>query len=107
MARPLSLAPTGDPEWRGEGHMTEITRRTIVTGAAAATAAAVLPLGAMRPTRAAAPPAGKQAPGFYRYKLGDFELTQVTDGALSFPMPDGFVRNVPKEQALAAAEAAY
>jgi glyoxylase-like metal-dependent hydrolase (beta-lactamase superfamily II) len=87
--------------------MTEITRRTIVTGAAAATAAAVLPLGAMRPTRAAAPPAGKQAPGFYRYKLGDFELTQVTDGARTFPMPDGFVRNVPKEQALAAAEAAY
>jgi glyoxylase-like metal-dependent hydrolase (beta-lactamase superfamily II) len=57
--------------------------------------------------RAAAPPAGRQAPGFYRYKVGDFELTQITDGGRTIPMPEGFVRNVPKEQALAAAEAAY
>ena len=53
------------------------------------------------------PPLGKQAPGFYRYKVGDFELTQIADGARTFPMPDGFVKNVPKDQALAAAEAAY
>jgi glyoxylase-like metal-dependent hydrolase (beta-lactamase superfamily II) len=77
-----------------------------MTGAVAAAAgAAPLPIGA--PARAAAPAAGKQAPGFYRYKVGDFELTQIPDGARTFPMPDSFVRNVPKEQALAAAEAAY
>ena len=48
-----------------------------------------------------------QAPGFYRYKVGSFECTSINDGARSFPMPDTFVRNVPKEEALAAAEAAY
>src|SRR5262249_38283198 len=90
-----------------EGDMTNITRRNIMTGVAAAAAAAVAPLPAIRSPRAAAPAAGKQAPGFYRYRVGDYELTQIADGARTFPMPDGFVRNVPKEQALAAAEAAY
>jgi glyoxylase-like metal-dependent hydrolase (beta-lactamase superfamily II) len=87
--------------------MTELTRRTVLTGAMAASAAAAAPFIATSPARAAAPPAGKQAPGVYRYKVGEFECTSVSDGARTFPMPDGFVRNVPKEQALAAAEAAY
>jgi glyoxylase-like metal-dependent hydrolase (beta-lactamase superfamily II) len=87
--------------------MTEFTRRTVMTGAVAAAAAAAAPMSIGAPARAAAPAAGKQAPGFYRYKVGSFELTQITDGARTFPMPDSFVRNVPKEQALAAAEAAY
>jgi glyoxylase-like metal-dependent hydrolase (beta-lactamase superfamily II) len=56
---------------------------------------------------AAAPAAGKQAPGFYRYKVGSLECTSINDGSRSFPMPDTFVRNVPKAEALAAAEAAY
>jgi glyoxylase-like metal-dependent hydrolase (beta-lactamase superfamily II) len=94
----------------GEGDMSEFTRRDVMTGtaatAAAAAAAAILPWTG-QPARAAAPPAGKQAPGFYRYKVGTYELTQITDGGRTIPMPDGFVRNVPKEKALAAAEAAY
>jgi len=57
--------------------------------------------------RAAVPPAGMQAPGFYRYKVGSYECTSINDGARSFPLPDTFVKNVPKEEALAAAEAAY
>ena len=60
-----------------------------------------------RGTSGSAPAAGKQAPGFYRYKVGAYECTSINDGARSFPMPDTFVRNVPKEEALAAAEAAY
>jgi glyoxylase-like metal-dependent hydrolase (beta-lactamase superfamily II) len=60
-----------------------------------------------RPAGAAAPAAGKQGPSFYRYKVGSFECTSLSDGARTFPMPDTFVRNVSKEQALAAAEAAY
>jgi glyoxylase-like metal-dependent hydrolase (beta-lactamase superfamily II) len=56
---------------------------------------------------AATPAAGKQAPALYRAKLGDFEITQIADGARTFPMPDTFVKNVSKDQALAAAEAAY
>src|SRR5579864_6890854 len=71
--------------------MIELTRRALLADAA----------------RAAAPAAGKQGPGFYRYKVGDYELTQIADGARSFAIPDTFVRNVPKEQALGAAEAAY
>ena len=85
--------------------MTEITRRNELASALAASAAAAAPFAV--PARAAAPPAGKQAAGVYRYKVGQFECTSINDGARTFPMPDGFVRNVPKDQALAAAEAAY
>jgi glyoxylase-like metal-dependent hydrolase (beta-lactamase superfamily II) len=83
--------------------MIELTRRTLLAGAGAAAISAPLAGAA----RAAAPAAGKQAPGFYRYKVGDYELTQIADGARSFPIPDTFVRNAPKEQALGAAETAY
>ena len=37
-------------------------------------------------TQAAAPQAGKQAPGFYRYKVGSLEVTVLTDGARSFAL---------------------
>jgi glyoxylase-like metal-dependent hydrolase (beta-lactamase superfamily II) len=84
--------------------MTELTRRTVLAGAAAATA---LPLAAASPARAAAPPAGKQAPGFYRYKVGSHEVTVVTDGARTQPLPDNFVQNQPKAEVSKALEAAY
>src|SRR5262245_26763384 len=91
-----------------EDTMTELSRRQLLAGAATAGAATAIGLQfATPPARAAAPPAARQAPAFYRTKVGDFEVTQIADGARTFPMPDGFVRNVPKEQALAAAEAAY
>ncbi len=61
----------------------------------------------LRSGHAAAPPAGKQAPSFYRSKLGDFELTVVSDGARPIPLPPHFVRNVSNEEVLKAAEAAY
>src|SRR5262245_54233614 len=84
--------------------MTQLSRRALLAGTAVTGAALSLDLTS---ARAASPPAGKQAPGFYRHKLGDFELTQLADGARTFPMPDTFVVNVKKEEALAAAEAAY
>jgi glyoxylase-like metal-dependent hydrolase (beta-lactamase superfamily II) len=87
--------------------MKDISRRAVLTGAAAATATTAFPLINVSPALASSPPAGKQAAGFYRAKLGDFEITQFSDGARTFPMPDSFVKNVPKEQALGAAEAAY
>ena len=74
--------------------MTQLSRRAVLTGAAALAAT---------PALASAPLAGKQAPGYYRYKLGDFELTQLADGAATFAMPDNFVANVPKDKALAEA----
>jgi glyoxylase-like metal-dependent hydrolase (beta-lactamase superfamily II) len=41
--------------------------------------------------------AGKQAPGFYRYKVGDFEVTAVTDGARPGPVADNYIRNQPRD----------
>ena len=78
--------------------MTEITRRAMLAGTAALAAA---------PAFAAAPQSGQQAPGFYRYKVGDLELTQLSDGAATFPMPDHFVTNVSKETAIAEAAKAF
>ena len=86
--------------------MIQISRRALLTGAASAAAGAIAPL-ARLPARAAAPFAGKQAPSFYRSKLGDFEITVVSDGARAIPLPPTFVRNVNIEQVLAVAEAAY
>ena len=88
--------------------MHSVSRRQLLAGlAAAGTAAALLPLGGLPVARAAVPAAGSQAPGFYRYRVGDYECTSINDGARTFPMPDTFVKNVPKAEALAAAEAAY
>lgn len=84
--------------------MTELTRRHLLAGAAAT---ATLAPFISAPALAAAPPANRQAPSFYRAKLGDFEVTVVNDGVRIAPPPDGFVRNASKEQILAAAEAAY
>ena len=87
--------------------MTELNRRDLLAGAAAFGAAAALsPLG-VSVADAAAQASGAQAPGYYRYKVGSFECTSINDGARSFPMPDTFVKNVPKAEALAAGEAAY
>jgi glyoxylase-like metal-dependent hydrolase (beta-lactamase superfamily II) len=87
--------------------MTELSRRHLLAGTAAAAAATALTSFGMPPARAAVAPTGAQAPGFYRYKVGSYECTSINDGARSFPMPDTFVKNVSKEEALAAADAAY
>jgi glyoxylase-like metal-dependent hydrolase (beta-lactamase superfamily II) len=82
--------------------MIALSRRTMMTGAAA-TALALA--GGVPPVRAAAPPVGKQAPGYYRYKLGSFEITVVTDGGNSSPLADAYVANAPRDavsEALAA-----
>lgn len=68
--------------------MTALTRRTLLAGAAAATA---LPYAA----DAAAPLAGKQAPAFYRYKIGAYELTAIHDGIWMRDIDDKFVKNAP------------
>lgn len=86
--------------------MFTLSRRDFLTSTAATTAALSLGL-APSELWAGAPPVGKQAAGFYRYKVGDFEVTQIVDGARTFPMPDTFVVNQKKEDALKAAEAAY
>jgi len=74
--------------------MIELNRRTVLTGTAAAAAAStlgsvVLPTSA----RAAAPATNKQAPGVYRYKIGDYEITALNDGIWNLDLKDGFVKN--------------
>jgi hypothetical protein len=56
-------------------NMTELTRRKLFATVAAATAAATLSPIRGGKALAAAPAAGKQAAGIYRYKIGDFEVT--------------------------------
>jgi glyoxylase-like metal-dependent hydrolase (beta-lactamase superfamily II) len=85
--------------------MTQLTRRAVLVGAAAATA--LSPFAANSPTQAAAPLASKQAPGWYRYKVGSIEITVATDGARANPLTDTFIRNVPKEETNKALEAMY
>jgi glyoxylase-like metal-dependent hydrolase (beta-lactamase superfamily II) len=88
--------------------MPDLTRRhMLAASAAAASAAATLAPLASVPSSAAAPPAGRQAPAFYRYKLGDYEITVVSDGARSFPLPDTLVGNAQRDAVNAALEAAY
>ena len=71
--------------------MTQLTRRALLAGTAAATAA--LPALATRPATAAAPAAGQQAAGVYRYKIGSYELTALHDGTWFRKIDDKFVRN--------------
>lgn len=86
--------------------MSELTRRTLLSGAAAITATALSPLG-HRSAEAATPLTGKQAPGFYRYKIGSYEITVVTDGARGIPLTDAYMTNVKKEDVAKALAAAY
>src|SRR3954452_16916218 len=88
----------------GRAHMNELSRRTVLTGVAAAGAATVVQ---PESTRAAAPPVGTQAPGFYRYQVGSHEVTVVTDGARAFPLTEGYVTNASVADVRKALEAAY
>ena len=82
----------------------ELTRRHALAGAAALAAAPVVPA---TTANAAAPVAGKQNASFYRYKVGDAEVTVVSDGASTFPLPETFVLNAKKDDVNAALEKAF
>jgi glyoxylase-like metal-dependent hydrolase (beta-lactamase superfamily II) len=80
--------------------MRPVSRRSFLTSSAFAAAAFAMP------AEAKAPFAGTQAPGVYRLKLGDFQLTALFDGVWYLPIDDKFVRNAgvaEVNQALAAA----
>jgi len=86
--------------------MSDISRRSLLVGTAAAGAALAGTNTGLPPANAAAPAAGKQNAGWYRYNVGSAEITVVTDGKNTFKLPDNFVVNVPKDavnEALAAA----
>ena len=82
----------------------ELTRRHALAGAVATVAS---PLVAPFAAQASAPAAGKQAASFYRYKVGDIEVTAVSDGTNNFALPDTFVTNKTKADVNAALEKAF
>src|SRR5260370_12497805 len=82
---------------RGEKPMPKVTRRTMLAGTAAA-AVVMSARMTVTPARAAAPATGKQAPGFYRYKVGSYEITVVTDGARLFPLSDSLETNAQRQE---------
>jgi glyoxylase-like metal-dependent hydrolase (beta-lactamase superfamily II) len=68
-----------------------ITRRLAIAGLSGFAAAGMLPGAAL----ARAPMQNTQAPAFYRYRLGAFELTVVSDGPLALGVPrDGIFNGV-------------
>jgi glyoxylase-like metal-dependent hydrolase (beta-lactamase superfamily II) len=82
--------------------MPTLTRRSLLAG----TATTVILAGA-EPAAAEAPPAGKQTPGVYRYKIGSFELTALYDGIWYRPITDKFIRNASFTEVEHALDAAY
>ena len=80
-----------------------LDRRTVLTGAAMTAAASTLGTPADAQT-AAAP--SRQAPGFYRYSVGDIVVTAVNDGYGERPL-EGFIRNAELADVRKAAEAEF
>lgn len=73
---------------------TQFNRRQYLTGLSALAAAGALPAGG---AFAKAPMQNVQAPAFYRFKIGAFEATVISDGPLSLGAPsDGVFSGVSK-----------
>lgn len=85
----------------------QMTRRSLFAGAAAVGAGLTASKSIVLPVEAAAPAAGKQNAGWYRYKVGDFEVTVVTDGMNTNPLSDAYVANAPKVEVNAALAADF
>jgi glyoxylase-like metal-dependent hydrolase (beta-lactamase superfamily II) len=81
--------------------LSHVSRRTLLAGAAATGLA-----GIASPVLAKAPMANAQAPSFYRFKLGAFELTAVSDGPLQMgaPQPNIFTDTTKDQMVKALAD---
>ena len=82
----------------------KLTRRHALAGASAL---AATPLLSNAPVNAAAPMADKQAPSFYRYKVGDIQVNAIFDGSLTFALDEKFVPNAKLEEVSAALDNAF
>ncbi|MBY3597149.1 MBL fold metallo-hydrolase [Rhizobium bangladeshense] len=82
-----------------------LTRRGLIKSAAALVAAGTVS-GGFTPALAKAPLQSFQAPGFYRMKLGSFELTALSDGTIPLPLPELYT-NTDAEDARRALAAAF
>jgi glyoxylase-like metal-dependent hydrolase (beta-lactamase superfamily II) len=65
--------------------MSDVSRRALLAGSAAMIAGG--------PAFASTPKSSVQAPGVYRYKLGDYQLTALYDGVWNLKIDSRFVRN--------------
>lgn len=86
--------------------MTEATRRGLLASTLPLAAAAFTGSGASA-APAPAPSAEPQAPGFYRYRIGEARVTAVTDGANTMPLPERFVLNADRAAVSAALTADF
>jgi len=86
------------------GQQMKLTRRNLLAGAAGIAAA---PLWPSISANAAAPLADKQAPSFYRYKVGDVQVNAIFDGSTTFDLTDSFVLNAKKDEVSAALDKAF
>lgn len=84
--------------------MTDMSRRAVL--ASAATVAA-LPAFGLSSAGAAAPASGKQSPGFYRFKIGNYEITAINDGTWYRQLDEKFVRNAPFPEVQKALDEAF
>jgi glyoxylase-like metal-dependent hydrolase (beta-lactamase superfamily II) len=84
--------------------MTTISRRAAMAATAAALAAPTLSVPA---ARAAAPKSGKQAPGFYRFSIGDFEVTSLHDGVTNYEVNATRFPNAPVDEVVKLMESQF
>lgn len=84
--------------------MIELDRRTVL--AVAATAATLPQIGAS-PVSAAAPAAATQNSGFYRYKVGSYELTVLLDGVRKTKLTASPSQNTPLDRIQAELEKSF
>ncbi len=69
-----------------------LDRRSFLAGAAASGVLASLP------AYGAAPFSNVQVPAWYRFKLGEFEATIISDGPLALGEPSGAFKGAPKDE---------
>lgn len=78
--------------------MTQSRRTFFASASAAGTALVAAPAllsGLAAPALAKTPIVGSNGPSFYRFKLGEFEVTALHEGEFTRPLDDKFIRNVP------------
>ena len=74
-------------------------RRTVLGAAGGLVAAAAVPvLGGGRPAQAAVAATGPQVPGFFRFRVGEFEVLSVSDGLLTLAPAADMIPNAPAEE---------
>jgi glyoxylase-like metal-dependent hydrolase (beta-lactamase superfamily II) len=81
-----------------------ISRRTTLLAAAAVVAAPAMTIPS---SKAAAPQVGSQVPGFFRFKVGEFEITSLNDGQNNYEANAQRFPNAPTDEVVALMESQF